>query len=64
MTKSNFEWPQGRRIAVMITVLLETWSEGRAAPYSIQTTSLKPGAVDYSGIAWGQYGGNNRKSVV
>jgi len=58
MTKSNFEWPHGKRIAVMITVLLETWSEGKAAPYSIQTTSLKPGAVDYSGIAWGQYGGN------
>jgi peptidoglycan/xylan/chitin deacetylase (PgdA/CDA1 family) len=58
MTKSNFEWPQGKRIAVTITVLLETWSEGKAAPYSIQTTSLKPGFVDHSGIAWGQYGGN------
>src|SRR3984957_8458846 len=58
MTKSNFEWPERKRIAVMITVLLETWSEGNAAPYSIQTTSLKPGFVDHSGIAWGQYGGN------
>src|ERR1700749_2711911 len=63
MTKSNlakslFEWPNGKRIAVMITVLLETWSEGKAAPYSIQTTALKPGFVDHSGISWGQYGGN------
>jgi peptidoglycan/xylan/chitin deacetylase (PgdA/CDA1 family) len=58
MSQSNFEWPRGKRMAVMITVLLETWSEGKAAPYSIQTTSLKPGFVDHSGIAWGQYGGN------
>ncbi len=58
MTSSQFEWPHGKRIAVMITVLLETWSDGKAAPYSIQTTSLKPNTVDYSGISWGQYGGN------
>jgi peptidoglycan/xylan/chitin deacetylase (PgdA/CDA1 family) len=58
MSKTNFEWPQGKRIAVAITVLLETWSDGKAAPYSIQTTSLKPGATDNSGISWGQYGGN------
>jgi peptidoglycan/xylan/chitin deacetylase (PgdA/CDA1 family) len=58
MAKSSFAWPNGKRIAVTFTVLLETWSEGKAAPYSIQTTSLKPGAVDHSGIAWGEYGGN------
>ena len=55
MTKSNFEWPNGKRLAVMITVLLETWSEGKAAPYSVQTTSLRPGFVDHSGIAWGLF---------
>lgn len=55
---SRFSWPNGKRIAVTFTVVLETWSEGKAAPYSIQTTSLKPGFVDHSGIAWGQYGGN------
>ena len=55
---SSFAWPNGKRIAVTVTVLLETWSGGKAAPYSIQTTSLKSGFVDHSGIAWGQYGGN------
>jgi allantoinase len=55
---SSFAWPNGKRIAVTVTVLLETWSDGKAAPYSIQTTSLKPGFADHSGIAWGQYGGN------
>jgi len=58
MVASSFAWPNGKRIAVTITVLLETWSDGNAAPYSIQTTALKPGVVDHSGIAWGQYGGN------
>lgn len=58
MSNGKFEWPQGKRIAVPITVLLETWSDGKAAPYSVQTTSLKPGAIDHSGISWGQYGGN------
>jgi len=58
MAKSAFVWPNGKRIAVTVTVLLETWSQGKAAPYSIQTTSLKPGVVDHSGIAWGEYGGN------
>lgn len=38
-------------------VLLETWSEGKAPAYSIQTTALKPGAVDYSGATWSQYRG-------
>ena len=58
MSKSKFEWPQGKRIAVTITVLLETWSEGNAAPYSVQTTALKAGAKDHSAISWGEYGGN------
>ena len=58
MVTSSFAWPNGKRIAVTVTVLLETWSDRNAAPYSIQTTSLKPGFVDHSGIAWGQYGGN------
>jgi peptidoglycan/xylan/chitin deacetylase (PgdA/CDA1 family) len=58
LVASSFAWPNGKRIAVTVTVLLETWSDGKAAPYSIQTTSLKPGVVDHSGIAWGQYGGN------
>lgn len=55
---ASFTWPHDKKIAVTITVLIETWSEGKAAPYSVQTTALKPGLVDHSGIAWGQYGGN------
>lgn len=50
-------WPGGKRVAVVLSVMLETWSEGVAPPYSVQTTALKNGVVDYGGIAWGEYGG-------
>ena len=57
MTKRPFAWPDGKRIAVTVTVMLETWSEGKAPPYGVQATPLKPGTVDHGGIAWGSYGG-------
>jgi peptidoglycan/xylan/chitin deacetylase (PgdA/CDA1 family) len=50
-------WPKGEKIAVMITVMFEIWSEGKAPPYSPMTTSLKPGTPDLLGISWSQYGG-------
>lgn len=57
MTKPAFAWPEGKRIAVAVQVMFEVWSEGKAPSYSVQTTALKPGAVDYSGATWAQYGG-------
>jgi hypothetical protein len=55
---SKHVWPEQKQLAVSITVLIETWTEGRAPPYSVQTTQLKPGTVDNSAITWAQYGGN------
>jgi allantoinase len=52
-----FTWPNGKRIAVAVAVMYETWSEGKAPQYSVQTTSLKPDTVNLSGITWAQYGG-------
>jgi peptidoglycan/xylan/chitin deacetylase (PgdA/CDA1 family) len=52
-----FAWPDGKRIAVAVTVMLETWTEGKPPPYGVQATALKPGTVDHGGIAWGSYGG-------
>ena len=54
---NEFHWPNGKRIAVTVTVMLETWSEGKAPPYSVQASPLKAGTVDLAGIAWGSYGG-------
>jgi allantoinase len=57
MTSTTYRWPNGKRIAVGVTVMLETWSEGKAPPYGVQASPIKGGAVDLGGIAWGSYGG-------
>jgi peptidoglycan/xylan/chitin deacetylase (PgdA/CDA1 family) len=54
----GFAWPNGARLALVITCLLENWSEGRAPPFSVQTTSLKPGTPDRAAMRWGTYGGH------
>jgi hypothetical protein len=50
-------WPHDEKIAVMVTIMFEVWSEGKAPPYSPMTTALKPGTPDLLGISWSQYGG-------
>jgi peptidoglycan/xylan/chitin deacetylase (PgdA/CDA1 family) len=53
----NKTWPNGKKIAVSVTVMFETWSEGAAPNYSVQTTHLKSGTVDHASKAWSTYGG-------
>ena len=50
-------WPNGKKVAVSVNVMFETWSEGHAPTYSVQTTHLKGGTVDHAGKAWSTYGG-------
>jgi peptidoglycan/xylan/chitin deacetylase (PgdA/CDA1 family) len=57
MQNGTFAWPKGQRIAVAVTVMLEQWSEGKAPPWGVQGTHLKPGTLDRGGISWGTYGG-------
>ena len=57
MAERNYEWPNGNRMAVAVTAMLETWSEGKGPPYGVQASPLKPGTKDTAGIAWGSYGG-------
>ena len=54
---STVAWPNGKKVAVSVTVMFETWSEGKAPSYSVQTTHLKPGTVDHAAKAWSTYGG-------
>ncbi len=44
------------RITVLMSVLLETWDEGRSPTYFPRTTPLKAGARDEAGIQWAGYG--------
>jgi allantoinase len=51
-------WPNGKRVAVVVTSPFETWAEGTAPQYTVHATNLKPGQVDYAGKKWSDYGGN------
>lgn len=59
MAGERFVWPDNKRVAVAMTVALETWSEGKSPPYyhSAKSSGLKPGVIDSAGIAWASYGG-------
>jgi peptidoglycan/xylan/chitin deacetylase (PgdA/CDA1 family) len=57
MNKVISQWPNDKKLAVLVTVMFEIWSDGKAPPYSPMTTSLKPGTIDLLGISWSQYGG-------
>jgi allantoinase len=54
---TTLAWPNGKKIAVSVTVMFETWSEDAAPNYSVQTTHLKAGTVDHASKAWSTYGG-------
>jgi allantoinase len=53
----QMSWPNGKKIAVSVTVMFETWTESAAPNYSVQTTHLKSGTVDHASKAWSTYGG-------
>ena len=57
VSESTLSWPGGKRIAVALTVMYETWSEGKSPAYSVQATGLKQGTEDHAGKAWSTYGG-------
>jgi peptidoglycan/xylan/chitin deacetylase (PgdA/CDA1 family) len=50
-------WPNGKRIAVALTVMFETWPEGKWPPYSAQRWQPKSGVIDRQSVTWGQYAG-------
>lgn len=53
---STSPWPNQARIAVVLTFLVESWSEGKAPPYSPMTSPPRPGTTDRAGIQWSEYG--------
>ena len=52
------QWPNEARVAVIVSVLLESWSEGKHPAYFPRSTPLKAGAADLSASRWSEYGGN------
>lgn len=57
MQSAEATWPNGKRIAVSVTVMFEAWPDDSAPSYSVQATSLKKGTVDHAAKAWSTYGG-------
>jgi allantoinase len=50
-------WPNGKKVAVSVTVMFECWPDDSAPSYSVQTSHLKKGTVDHAAKAWSTYGG-------
>jgi peptidoglycan/xylan/chitin deacetylase (PgdA/CDA1 family) len=57
MPQTELRWPNGSRIAVAVTAMLESWPEGKAPTYTVSTSTLNPGTVDLAGHAWSTFGG-------
>ncbi len=58
MTSPVHSWRSNARVAVAISVLLETWAEGKSPGYFPRTTALKPGTADIAARQWSQFGAN------
>jgi peptidoglycan/xylan/chitin deacetylase (PgdA/CDA1 family) len=58
MNNKVLAWPNQSRVAVVVSVLLETWSEGKSPSYFPRTTPLPAGSKDVAGINWSNFGGN------
>jgi peptidoglycan/xylan/chitin deacetylase (PgdA/CDA1 family) len=50
-------WPKGAKIAVLLTVMFESWPEGKGPPYGPMASSLREGTLDLQAISWANYGG-------
>lgn len=48
----RIEWPQDKRVAVVVSVLLETCAEGKSPTDFPRLTPLKPGTPDLPGREW------------
>lgn len=57
MDRPTQPWPDGARVAVMVTVMFESWPEGKGPPYGPMASNLREGTLDLQAISWAHYGG-------
>ena len=43
--EAAMQWPEGARIAVMVTVMFEAWPEGKGPPYGPMASGLRERVV-------------------
>lgn len=53
---AGFRWPGGHKLAVMIAVAYEAWSDGKVPGIGPMGNPLPPGFVDTNALAWAEYG--------
>jgi len=51
-----WQWPGGKRVAVVFNVCLEAWSDGKAPGISPMGNPLPAGTLDTMAISWASYG--------
>lgn len=56
MKQVSWLWPHGKKIAVVLNVCLEAWSEGKAPGISPMGNPLPAGVLDNMAISWASYG--------
>lgn len=57
MIRPTLSWPDGKRVAVMITAAVELWSEGRWPVYAPMAGAWPlGGAHDAHSVSWSEYG--------
>ena len=56
MMQTAWQWPGGKRIAVIFNICLEAWSDGKAPGISPMGNPLPAGALDTMAISWAAYG--------
>ena len=57
MDRKQGAWPNGARVALLVSVLLESWSPGKGPSYFPRSSPLQPGSTDHGAIQWGGFGG-------
>src|SRR5256885_9226324 len=53
---TDFRWPGGRHVAVVLNVAYEGWSDGKAPGIGPMGNPLPVGAFDTNALSWGTYG--------
>src|SRR5215470_6032934 len=52
----DFRWPGARRVAVVLNVAFEAWSDGKAPGLSPMGNPLAAKVFDTNALSWGNYG--------
>ena len=53
---SDFRWKGGKKVAVIVDIAYECWSDGFHSGVGPMGNVLKPGVLDTNAVSWGRYG--------